>query len=252
MADTGTATVGSAPKAADTAWYALTPAEVAARLSVDPTRGLTSEEAEQRLRRDGPNALTQAEPEPVWKQFLKHYREYMQIVLVVAAVVSLLIGESGPRIGLAVLTLFNAWLGYHQEGKAEAAAAALDAMMKAVAKVRRDGEVDRGARRADLVPGDVVLVDAGDRVPADGRVIVAATLQVEEGALTGESVAVEKGTAVVKGSRRRDRRPDGHGVHEHQRHPRARRDPGDDHRHGLRGRSHRRTCWPGRRPRSPP
>ncbi len=98
----------------------------------------------------------------------------MQIVLVVAAVVSVLIGEWGTAIGLAVLTLFNAWLGYHQEGQAQAAAAALGAMMKAVAKVRRDGEVAE-VPADQIVPGDVVLVDAGDRIPADGRVVVAAT-----------------------------------------------------------------------------
>ena len=117
----------------------------------------------------------------------------MQIVLVVAAIVSLLIGEWGTAVGLALLTLFNAWLGYHQEGKAHAAAAALGAMLEAVAKVRRDGSILE-IPAAEIVPGDIVLVDAGDRVPADGRVIVAATLQVEEGALTGESVAVEKTT----------------------------------------------------------
>ena len=115
----------------------------------------------------------------------------MQIVLVGAALVSLLIGEYVTFVGLILLTLFNAWLGYNQEGKAEAAAAALGKMMKAVAKVRRDGDMNE-VPADQIVPGDIVLVDAGDRVPADGRVIVAATLQIEEGALTGESVAVEK------------------------------------------------------------
>ena len=199
----------------------------------------------------GPNALAEKKAEPVWKQFLKHYREYMQIVLVVAAVVSVLIGEWGTAIGLAVLTLFNAWLGYHQEGKAQAAAAALGAMMKAVAKVRRDGEVIE-VPADEIVPGDIVVVDAGDRVPADGRVIVAATLQVEEGALTGESVAVEKSTGAIAtadvaiGDRTNmafmnTNVTRGHGeilV--------------DHDRDGLRGRAHRRTCWPGRRRRRPP
>ena len=105
-----------------------------------------------------------------------------------------------------MLTLFNAWLGYHQEGKAEAAAAALGAMMKAVAKVRRDGDVAEVAAE-EIVPGDIVVVDAGDRVPADGRVIVAATLQIEEGALTGESVASRRTTEAISRARRRHRRP---------------------------------------------
>ena len=114
-------------------WHALTAEEVAARLDVDPARGLTVEEARTRLATYGPNALAETKAEPVWRKFLKHYTEYMQIVLVVAAVVSVLIGEWGTAIGLTVLTLFNAWLAYHQEGQAQAAAAALGAMMKAVA-----------------------------------------------------------------------------------------------------------------------
>ncbi|KRF37045.1 cation-translocating P-type ATPase [Nocardioides sp. Soil805] len=179
-------------------WYAQAIDEVAARLEVDPRTGLTQAEAQRRLAETGPNALAAPEAAPVWKRFLAHYREYMQIVLVVAALVSLLIGEYGTAVGLTLLTLFNAWLGYHQEGKAEAAAAALGAMMKAVAKVRRDGDVTE-VPAEELVPGDIVLLDAGDRVPADGRVIVAATLQIEEGALTGESVAVEKRTEPVTG-----------------------------------------------------
>ena len=199
MSNSGSAPSGTAAAIPDVAWYSLSPEEVAGRLSVDPMRGLSEAEAALRLRRDGPNALAEAKAESVWKQFFKHYRDYMQIVLVVAAIVSVLIGEWGTAIGLAVLTLFNAWLGYHQEGKAQAAAAALGAMMKAVAKVRRDGEVVE-VPAEQIVPGDIVIVDAGDRVPADGRVIVAATLQVEEGALTGESVAVEKSTAAVSGS----------------------------------------------------
>ena len=121
----------------------------------------------------------------------------MQIVLVVAAVVSLLIGEYGTvrRAGRAD-PVQRRGSATTRKGKAEAAAAALGAMMKSVAKVRRDGEVTE-VPADQIVPGDIVLVDAGDRVPADGRVIVAATLQIEEGALTGESVAVEKSTDAV-------------------------------------------------------
>ena len=196
MSDDPVAAAGLAATDTDATWYALAPAEVAAELRVDPTIGLSAGEAQQRLQEYGPNALAAAKQEPVWKRFFKHYRDYMQIVLVVAAFVSLLIAEYGTAIGLAVLTLFNAWLGYHQEGKAEEAAASLGQMMKAMAKVRRDGVMTELAAE-DIVPGDIVVVDAGDRVPADGRVILAATLQIEEGALTGESVAVEKDTAAI-------------------------------------------------------
>jgi Ca2+-transporting ATPase len=198
MTEARTPSAGAAQGSVDVPWYALARDEVASRLGVDPSPGLTQAEAKQRLGTYGPNALAEAKPAPVWQRFLKQYREYMQIVLVGAAIVSLLIGEYVTGVGLVLLTLFNAWLGYHQEGKAEAAAAALGKMMKSVAKVRRGGTVVE-VPADQIVPGDVVLVDAGDRVPADGRVIVAATLQIEEGALTGESVAVEKGVDAVTG-----------------------------------------------------
>ncbi|MDD1711178.1 MAG: HAD-IC family P-type ATPase, partial [Methanoregulaceae archaeon] len=97
---------------------------------------------------------------------------------------------------LLLLTIFNAALGFHQESKAAASVAALNKMMKIMAKVRRDGSITQ-VEADQIVPGDIVIVDAGDRVPADGRVIVAATLQIEESALTGESTAVEKNTDVI-------------------------------------------------------
>ena len=194
MTDSSRTAATAAPT--DTAWHALTAADAAGRLSVRPVEGLGVAEARQRLQRYGPNILTETKAEPTWKRFVKHYRDYMQIVLIVAAGVSLLIGEYGTAIGLFLLTLFNAWLGYHQESKAEEAAAALGSMMRSVAKVRRDGDVVE-VSADEIVPGDIVVVDAGDRIPADGRVLVAATLQIEEGALTGESVAVEKNAEVI-------------------------------------------------------
>ena len=190
------ASPGPPQMAPDVGWYALDPVEVARRLQVDPARGLTTAEAQQRTRQYGPNVLAEAKKEPAWLRFFKQYKEYMQIVLVAAAVVSLLIAQYRTFVGLILLTLFNAWLGYHQEGKAAASVAALSKMMKTVAKVRRDGAVLE-VPADQIVPGDIVLVDAGDRVPADGRVMVAATLQIEEGALTGESVAVEKSADAI-------------------------------------------------------
>ena len=189
--------VAAQPTPVAATWYDLSTDEVADRLQVDPVRGLTATEAQSRLQTYGANALVAAKPKPAWIRFFKHYADYMQIVLVVAAAVSLLIEEYGTAIGLALLTLFNAWLGYHQEGKAEAAAAELNTMMKSMAKVRRDGVIAE-IPADQIVPGDIVVVDAGDRVPADGRIILAATLQVEEGALTGESVAVEKDAGAIE------------------------------------------------------
>ena len=177
-------------------WYAWSVEDVAKRMDVSTEQGLHSAEAAARITRDGRNVLEEEKVKPAWRRFLEQYKSYMQIVLIIAAIVSLLIAEYRTFFLLIVLTIFIAVMGYKQEAKAAASVAALNRMMKIVAKVRRDGgiaqiEADR------IVPGDVVIVDAGDRVPADGRVIVAANLQIEEAALTGESTAVEKTSDVI-------------------------------------------------------
>lgn len=174
-------------------WYGLDGNEAAKKLGTDPEKGLSAAEASRRLEVYGRNVLEEEKEKPIWLRYLEQYTSYMQIVLVIAAIVSLFIREYHTFLLLFLLTIFNANLGYRQEAKAAASVAALNRMMKVVAKVRRDGgvvqvEADR------IVPGDIVVVDAGDRVPADGRVMVSATLQIEESALTGESTAVEKNT----------------------------------------------------------
>ncbi|GAA2223771.1 cation-transporting P-type ATPase [Promicromonospora sukumoe] len=173
--------------------------EVANRLHVDVVEGLGVAEAGRRLEMYGPNRLAAAKKESALQAFGRQYRDFMQIVLLVAAVVNLLVTRDiGTSLVLAGLTLFNAVIGLRQEAKAEQSVAALAQMMKTVARVRRDGqavEVDAG----ELVPGDVVLVEAGNRVPADGRITLAATLEIEEAALTGESLPVSKSTDPVPG-----------------------------------------------------
>src|SRR6478735_8234100 len=133
------------------------------------------------------------------KAFLRQYQDFMQVILLVAAVVNQLVTqETGTTVLLAGLTVFNAVIGLRQESKAEESVKALAQMMKTIARVRRDGQaVEIDAQ--DLVPGDVVLVEAGNRIPADGRVTVAATLEIEEAALTGESLPVGKSTEPVPG-----------------------------------------------------
>ena len=178
-------------------WYALTEAEVAQKLGVDPARGLSAAEAQKRQQQYGPNALAGKAKEPGWKAFLRQYKDFMQVLLVVAAVINqIFTGQLSTTVVLLGLTVFNAVLGLNQESKAEASLAALEKMMKSIARVRRDGqavEVDA----AELVPGDVVLMEAGNRVPADGRLFVTATLEIEEAALTGESVASSKDNDVI-------------------------------------------------------
>jgi P-type Ca2+ transporter type 2C len=172
-------------------WYALDPADVAGRLRVVPDSGLSADEAAERLRRDGPNALPVEQPPSTTRRLLAEYTSYMQLILVGAAIVSLVIQQWATAIVLFVITLFNALVGLRQAGKAESAMNALQSMMKATARVRRDGtEAEIGAEQ--LVVGDVVLIAAGDEVPADGRIVTSSALQIDESALTGESVPAPK------------------------------------------------------------
>ena len=172
-------------------WYALDPAEVAGKLRVVPDSGLSAGEAAERLKRNGPNALPAEEPPSRVRRLLAEYTSYMQLILVGAAVVSLVIKQWSTAIVLFVITLFNALVGLRQAGKAESAMNALQSMMKATARVRRDGaDAEIGAEQ--LVAGDVVLIAAGDEVPADGRIVTSSALQIDESALTGESVPAPK------------------------------------------------------------
>ncbi|HEV8102864.1 MAG TPA: HAD-IC family P-type ATPase, partial [Gaiellaceae bacterium] len=182
------------------AWFALEPAEITARLGVDPANGLTGAEAEARLLSYGPNKFADVAVEPRWRAFVRQYRDPMQIVLLVAGIGSLYpLKELGTGLVLLFLTLFNAVLGLRQEGKAAEAVAALQKMMIVKARVRRDGELIQ-IPAEQLVPGDIVSIEAGDVVPADGRLLSAATLEVAEAALTGESLPVSKGLEAVIGT----------------------------------------------------
>jgi Ca2+-transporting ATPase len=187
--DTQHALRGASPS--DGAWYSRSPADVAQALGVDPDVGLSADAAAERLRANGPNALPEERPRPGWLRFLEQYRSYMQIILVAAVVVSLLIAEWGTAVLLLLLTVLNAVIGLRQEGKAQSAMNALKSMMKATARVRRDGEAAE-IPAEQLVVGDVVLLAAGDQVPADGRIVSASSLQIDESALTGESSPADK------------------------------------------------------------
>src|SRR3954468_165603 len=154
--------------------------EVAAGLGVDPSSGLSAAEAASRLASHGPNQLAAGKKEPGWRAFLRQYQDFMQLILLGAAIVNQVVTqEAGTTVVLAGLTVFNAVIGLRQEAKAEESVKALSQMMKTIARVRRDGqavEIDAG----DLVPGDIVLMEAGNLVPADARVALAATLEIEE------------------------------------------------------------------------
>jgi P-type Ca2+ transporter type 2C len=182
---------GTRPVSVEERWYALEPEEVASRVGVNVDSGLSAAEAAERLRRDGPNALPEEKPPSRFRRLLGQYTSYMQIILVAASVVSLVIKQWSTAIVLFVLSLINAITGLRQEGKAESAMNALKSMMEATARVRRDG-VEAEIPAEQLVVGDVVLIAAGDEVPADGRIVSSSSLQIDESALTGESVPAAK------------------------------------------------------------
>src|SRR5205823_13479701 len=186
------------PATAGRNWYARPPDEVAADLGVEPATGLSATRAAELLAANGPNALPEEKPKPGWRRFLEQYRAYMQIILIAAAVVSLLVKEWSTAVLLLALTVLNAVIGVRQEGKAESAMNALKSMMKATARVRRDG-TESQIPAEQVVVGDVVLIAAGDEVPADGRIIAASALQIDESALTGESTPAAKGTETLSG-----------------------------------------------------
>jgi P-type Ca2+ transporter type 2C len=180
-------------------WHALTAEEVSAKLGVDPTAGLDHAEVERRRAEVGPNKLAEAKKEPAWRAFVRQYRDLMQLVLLGAAIVSMAaLQEFSTGIVIIGLTVLNAILGLNQEGKAAESVAALQKMLLIKAHVRRGGEL-ADIPAEELVPGDVVSFEAGDKIPADGRLVVAATLEIEEAALTGESTPVSKGVGAIAG-----------------------------------------------------
>ena len=181
---------GAAPD--PTAWHALEPAAALAAQGVTLEGGLSSAEAEARRAKVGPNTFTAAKKQSRGALFVSQYRDPMQIVLLIAGIVCLFLpGQFNTGVFLILLTLFNAWMAMNQEGKAEASANALEKMMVVKAKTRRNGELVE-VPMDQLVPGDIVNIEAGDLVPADARILTAATLEIDESALTGESVPTPK------------------------------------------------------------
>ncbi len=183
----------------------LEPGEVAARLEVDPERGLSASEAAQRLERYGPNELRAAEREPGWKRFLRQFADPLVYLLLAATVISVVAwaaeGASGfPVDALVIIAIVvaNAVIGFVQENKAEDAVAALATMTATHSTVLRDGRLT-DVPASEIVPGDVLVLSEGDAVGADARLFHSASLQVQEASLTGESEATEKAsTALVE------------------------------------------------------
>ena len=198
MTTTSVSSLGTEAKPKEPDWHTVAVVDVLELEGVDEHEGLTSAEAASRRERHGANRMAEAPKEPRWHAFARQYADPMQIVLLVAGLLSLWpVKQYGTALVILGLTLLNAIIGLHQEGKAAAAVDALQKMMIVKAKVRRDGAVTE-LPAEELVPGDVVSLEAGDVVPADGRITHAATLEVAESALTGESLPVSKGVDPVE------------------------------------------------------
>jgi Ca2+-transporting ATPase len=173
------------------AWHVLTASDVAQQLTVDPRAGLCADEVARRRSTYGLNAIQEHRARSPWRMLLDQFTDFMILVLIAAAIISGMIGEPPDAIAIMVIVLLNGVIGFVQEYRAERAVAALKLLAAPNAKVLREGK-QATIPSAQLVPGDVVVLEAGDGVPADARLVEAVQLKVEEAALTGESVPVEK------------------------------------------------------------
>ncbi len=184
------------PESTERPWHACEAGEAVQRLASDASRGLTAAQVRERLAEHGPNALPEAPPRPLWRTLAHQFKSPLIYILFVAAVLAVALGHHGDAAVILAVVVVNALVGTFQEGRAERSMAALRRLAALHARVARDGhEVLLEAR--ELVPGDLLLLAAGDAVGADARLVELAQLQVAEAALTGESVPVVKALAAL-------------------------------------------------------
>ena len=180
----------------DEHWHCHSVEVVLERLDTHPGRGLSSAEATRRLAEHGPNALREKPPTPLWRLVLDQLKNFVVLLLVAASAISLALGDDVEAAAILVIVVLNAVISVVQEARAEASLAALKRLAAPEARVVRDGNPQNVPAR-DLVPGDLVLLETGNFVPADVRLVDSVNLCIEEAALTGESVPVEKRAALV-------------------------------------------------------
>lgn len=179
-------------------WYSFTIDETAAKLDADLDNGLSTEEAVRRQEKFGSNELVERGKKSPWRILIDQFKEIMVIILIIAAIVSGILGEYVEVVVILAIVILNAVLGFIQEYRAEQAMAALKKMSVPTVRIRRDGRVQETSS-IDLVPGDIVLLEAGNLVPADCRVLEAVGLKTQEAALTGESEPVSKQNIAIEG-----------------------------------------------------
>jgi len=193
----------SKPRSQEKSWHLRDAVELAKEHGVDPANGLQAHEVAQRAIQHGPNTLPSGASRSFWSLLLEQFSDFMILVLLGAAVISGLVGDVVDTLVILAIVVLNAVIGLVQAWRADQALAALQRMAASQATVVRAGEVQLVAAHA-LVPGDIVLLEAGNKVPADLRLLHIAQLKVDESALTGESVTVDKHAQVLTGT--------GHGV----------------------------------------
>jgi Ca2+-transporting ATPase len=180
-------------------WYAMSVALCATRLNVHPERGLSGDDARGRLAAQGPNEMPEAQPPSLLRLFLSQFTSVIIWVLIGAAILSGLLEDWLDAAAILAIVLLNGVLGFVQEFRAEQSLAALRKMSVATARAVRDGTVQSIPAR-ELVPGDLIILEAGDRIPADARLIYTTNFQTQEASLTGESAPVQKGAGVIAGT----------------------------------------------------
>jgi len=178
------------------AWYQKSGTEVVEQIGSDLHKGLTEQEAAERLAKNGPNELKGKPRATMWEMLLEQFKDFLVLILIAASLVSAFVGEVADSLVIVTIVVLNAVLGVFQESKAEKALEALQKMAAPNSKVIRGGAIQTVPSR-ELVVGDIVLLEAGDYVPADVRILESMNLKVEEASLTGESVPVEKETAAL-------------------------------------------------------
>ncbi len=172
-------------------YYQKSIEEIAIELNTELQKGLTSEEAKERLQKFGPNQLEEKKDRNLWIMFLDQFKNILVIILLVSALISFILGEISDAVVITLILVLNATLGVVEEHKAEQSLAALKKMAAPTALVLREGRQVK-IKAQHLVPGDIVLLEAGDLIPADLRLFKTVNLKVQEAILTGESEAVEK------------------------------------------------------------
>src|SRR5699024_7718980 len=177
-------------------WYQIEVDKVEEKLQVKVNTGLSEKQVQATRRKYGQNELTSQKQTPRWLIFLKQFQDFMVIVLLGATLIAGLLGEFIDAIAIMIIVLVNGCIGYFQEQKAERSLEKLKQLSAPLAHVKRNGEWERLPSR-EIVVGDIIKIKSGDRVPADIRIVEENSLELEESALTGESLPVAKSVQAI-------------------------------------------------------